>query len=453
MAEQYDVVIIGLGPGGEVAADRLLKAGKTVALVERELIGGECGYWACIPSKTLLRPVELVRETATTPGVTDAVLDWDAARGWRDTMIRHLDDANQVTAYQEQGATVIRGRARVAGPGVVDVDGRRVSCEHIVIATGSSPAVPDIDGLTDCTVWTNREMTNLSEIPGRVTIIGASAVAVEASQYLHGFGAHVTLVGRGPHLMSREEPRVSELAANHLRNHGIDLRLGAAPVRARRDGADSVVELEDGTSVAADVIVLATGRRPNSDDLGLETLGITDREDGAIQVDEHCSAGPGVWAIGDVTGKAQFTHVAKYQARIAVDTILGRPRRADYTGIPRVVFGHPEIAAVGITAEQATAAGRRVRTADVDLAAALARPWTYERSPPTSPSGWSPTLTPTSCSARGRWRPRPVSGSTKPRLPSAPRSPLSRNCTSMTTTSRSIPARRPGSLGGRAIGK
>ena len=381
MAERYDVVIIGMGPGGEVAASRLLKAGKRVAVVEQELIGGECGYWACIPSKTLLRPVELARETTATPGISDGVLDWDAVRAWRDDMVRHLDDAKQVAAYETQGATVVRGHARVAGPGHVDVDGRRLACEHILIATGSTAVEPDIPGLAECTVWTNREATNLHEIPARVVIVGASAVAVEVSQYLRGFGSEVTLVGRGPRLLAREEPRVSELAAVHLRRQGIGLRLGAAPVRARRDGADSVLELDDGTSLAADAIVLATGRRPRTDGLGLESLDLNLSEVGAIEVDEHCRAGAGVWAIGDVTGAMQFTHVAKYQARIAVDTMLGRPRRAEYAGIPRVVFGHPEVASVGLTEDQATTEGRQVTTAEVDLTAALARPWTYERQP------------------------------------------------------------------------
>jgi pyruvate/2-oxoglutarate dehydrogenase complex dihydrolipoamide dehydrogenase (E3) component len=186
MTERYDVVIIGLGPGGEAAANRLLKACRRVALVERELIGGECGYWACIPSKTLLRPIELARETAATPGITAAVLDWDAARAWRDDMIRNLDDTNQVAGYEEQGATVIRGRARLAGPGQVDVGGRKLACEHILIATGSAPVIPEIAGLDEGTVWTNREVTNLSEIPERVAIVGVSAVAVEVSQYLRG---------------------------------------------------------------------------------------------------------------------------------------------------------------------------------------------------------------------------------------------------------------------------
>ncbi|WP_185994276.1 dihydrolipoyl dehydrogenase family protein [Nocardioides campestrisoli] len=379
--DAYDAVVIGMGPGGEVAATRLLQAGKRVAVVERELIGGECGYWACIPSKTLLRPVELALQAAAAPGVTTPPLDWEAARQWRDAMVRHLDDAKQVAGYEDQGATVVRGEARIAGPGVVEVDGRRLVTQHVIVATGSRSVVPEIEGLDECTVWTNREATGFEQVPGRVVVIGASAVAVEVAQYLAGYGAQVTLVGRGPRLLRREEPRVGELAAEHLRARGIDLRLGAGPVRAFKDGADSSLVLDDGSVLTADVLVLATGRRPRTEGLGLEELEVTLDGHGALAVDEHCHAGAGVWGVGDVTGTAMFTHVAKYQARIATAAILGRPRTARYDSVPRVVFGHPEIAAVGMTEEQAVAGGRRVRTSQVDLTAALARPWTYEEEP------------------------------------------------------------------------
>ncbi|USQ81284.1 NAD(P)/FAD-dependent oxidoreductase [Ornithinimicrobium faecis] len=383
MAEQerFDAAVLGMGPGGEVAADRLLKAGKKVLVVEPELIGGECGYWACIPSKTLLRPVELAWSTAETPGVTTSSVVWEEARSWRDDMVRHHDDARQVQQYEEQGATVVRGAARIAGPGRIDVQGREFTTDQIVVATGSTARVPDIEGLDQCTVWTNREATNLREVPRRVVIIGAGPVAVETSQYLRGLGAEVTILARGRRLLGREEPRVSELALEHLRARGITVLLNTSAERAHRDGADSMLVLPDGTALAADAVVVATGRQPRTQDLGLESLSVVlDKETGAIEVDEHCAGGPGVWAVGDVTGIMEVTHVAKYQARVAVDTMLGRARSANYDAIPRVVFGHPEVAAVGLTREQA-AEKMQVVAAEVDLTAALARPWTHEQEP------------------------------------------------------------------------
>lgn len=381
MAEQerFDAAVLGMGPGGEVAADRLLRAGKKVLVVEPELIGGECGYWACIPSKTLLRPVGLVQETAGTPGVTASSIAWMEARAWRDDMVRHHDDARQVTQFEEQGATVVRGAARIAGPGRVEVQGREFTTDQIVVATGSTARVPDIEGLDQCTVWTNREVTNLSEVPDRVVIIGGGPVAVEASQWLSGYGAEVTMLVRS-RLLQREEPRVSELIAEHLRARGITILLGVSAERAHRDGSESVLVLPDGATLRADAIVVATGRLPRTGDLGLEDLGVVLDRSGAIEVDEHCAAGSGVWAVGDVTGIMEVTHVAKYQARVAVDTMLGRPRAANYEAIPRVVFGHPEVAAVGLTREQASEQ-LQVVAAEVDLTAALARPWTHEQEP------------------------------------------------------------------------
>lgn len=371
MAQGYDVAVVGMGPGGEVAADRLLAAGKRVLIVEQELVGGECGYWACIPSKTLLRPVGLARETAQTPGVSLSSVTWDEVRAWRDDMVQ----------YEERGATVVRGAGRITGPRVIEVAGQRHAAEHIIVATGSTARVPDIEGLGECTVWTNREVTNAQEVPDRVVIIGGGPVAVETSQYLHGLGAAVTLLVRGDRLLAGEDRRVSELLTDHLRTRGITMLFETSAERAHRDGTDSVLELPDGTTLRADVIVAATGRRPRTEGLGLQELGVRLSRSGAIEVDEHCSAGPGVWAVGDVTGVMELTHVAKHQARVAVDTLLGRPRVAVYDAIPRVVFGHPEVAAVGLTSQQAEAQQLDVVTAEVDLAATLARPWTTEREP------------------------------------------------------------------------
>ena len=381
MSEHFDAVVIGMGPGGEVAASRLLQAGKRVAVVERELIGGECGYWACIPSKTLLRPPEARGEADRAAGVDGARLDWPATRDYRDSMIRHLDDSAQVAGYETSGATVIKGAARVTGPGTVYVEGRAVSAEHIVVATGSDPVLPPIGGLREVPVWTNREATTLTEIPRRVAMIGGSAVGVELGLFLRRFGAEVTIIEAAPRLLAREDPRVGELTEQYLAGEGIDVRTGVSASTVRRDRDDTVVELDGGGDVRCDVIVVGTGRTPRAGELGLDSVGIELGAHGELVVDEHCRAGAGVWGLGDVTGVMPFTHVAMYQARVVADNILGRDRTARYTGVPRVVFTDPEVAAVGLTAEQAGDDGRAIATAEVDLADAIARPWTYEKDP------------------------------------------------------------------------
>jgi pyruvate/2-oxoglutarate dehydrogenase complex dihydrolipoamide dehydrogenase (E3) component len=381
MTEHVDVAVIGMGPGGEVAASRLLASGKRVAVIERELIGGECAYWACIPSKTVLRPPEAAGEVQRVAGVDGGQLDWAAARDYRDYMARHLDDSGQVRGYADEGALVLKGEARFTGPGRVDVDGRELVADHLVIATGSEAVVPPIDGLETVRTWTNRETYTTRDLPDRAVVVGGSAVGVETAQFLARFGVHVTLVQRGDRLLGREEARVGELVEVYLRQAGVDVRTGSEPVRARRDGHASVLDLADGSSASGDVVVLATGRAPRTAGLGLADIGVEPGERGEIAVDERCRAAEGVWALGDVTGILPFTHVAKYQGRIVADAILGRPRTARYDGIPRVVFADPEIAAAGLTREQAEDRGLRVVGAEVDLARALARPWTYEREP------------------------------------------------------------------------
>jgi dihydrolipoamide dehydrogenase len=381
MTEQVDVAVIGMGPGGEVAASRLLAAGKRVAVIERELIGGECAYWACIPSKTVLRPPEAAGEVDRAAGAEGARLAWPQAREYRDDMARHLDDAGQVSGYADQGALVLKGEARLLAPGRLEVAGRQLNADHVVVATGSEAVVPTIDGLDEVTVWTNRETYTAADLPDRAVIVGGSAVGIETAQFLTRFGVQVTVVQRGDRLLGREEPRVGELARTALQAAGVDVRTGTSPRRARRDGADSVLDLDDGSQVRADVVVMATGRRPRTDDLGLERVGVRLGDSGGVVVDEHCRAADGVWALGDVTAVLPFTHVAKYQGRIVADAILGRPRPARYDGIPRVVFADPEIAAVGLTQAQADEHGLPTAAAEVDLAQSLARPWTYERDP------------------------------------------------------------------------
>jgi pyruvate/2-oxoglutarate dehydrogenase complex dihydrolipoamide dehydrogenase (E3) component len=381
VSEDVDIAVLGMGPGGEVAASRLLSAGKKVAVLERELIGGECAYWACIPSKTVLRPPEVRVGADRAAGVHGARLDWAATRDYRDYMARHLDDSGQVASYADQGALVVKGAARLAGPGVVTVDGREIRADHVVLATGSHAATPPIDGLHEVTVWTNRETYTATDLPGRAVIVGGSAVGVETALFLARFGVGVTLVQRSDRLLSREDPRVGDLTRTYLAEAGVDVRTGATPERARRDGVDSVLDLTDGTSVRGDVVVAATGRAPRTAGLGLEQVGIELGRHGEVPIDAHGRAAEGVWAIGDVTGVMPFTHVAKYQGRLVADAILGRPRPATYEGIPRVVFADPEIAAAGLTAAQADARGLRTVAAEIDLAQSLARPWTYERDP------------------------------------------------------------------------
>jgi pyruvate/2-oxoglutarate dehydrogenase complex dihydrolipoamide dehydrogenase (E3) component len=232
MTEHVDVAVIGMGPGGEVAASRLLSAGRRVAVIERELIGGECAYWACIPSKIVLRPPEAAGGVDRAAGAEGARLDWPAARHYRDYMARHLDDSGQVSGYRDAGALVLKGDARISGPGRVTVDGRELTTDHVIVATGSEALVPPIEGLDQVTVWTNRETYTAADLPGRALVVGGSAVSVETAQFLVRFGVQVTLLQRGDRLMRREEPRVGELVEERLREAGVDVRTGREPVRA-----------------------------------------------------------------------------------------------------------------------------------------------------------------------------------------------------------------------------
>lgn len=387
MAEHYDVIVIGMGTGGETAAHRLLGGGLRVAVVERERIGGECAYWACIPSKTLLRATEARAEAEHAPGVSRPDLAWPALRDYRDYMIRHLDDTAQVEGLRRRGATVIKAAARLTGPGQVEADGQQLTAEHVIIATGSSPVWPSVDGLGDVPVWTNREAITLTHLPGRVTFLGGGATGIELSQFLARMGSQVTIVQRADRLLNREDAALSEVIAQRLAGEGITVRTGVSARAVRRvsgaDGEETIVELDDATTVHTDIVVNAAGRAPNTASLNLPAAGVSPGARGQIEVDEHCRAGDGLWAVGDVTGIALFTHLATYQGRIAADNILGRPRVTDYTAVPRVVFTQPEIAAVGLTPTQAGARGIEVVTTTLDLPDRIARPYTYE----TEPSG------------------------------------------------------------------
>ncbi|MGZ4268183.1 MAG: dihydrolipoyl dehydrogenase family protein [Solirubrobacteraceae bacterium] len=370
-SSEFDAVVIGAGPGGRGAAKRLVQAGRSVAMVEQELVGGECPFWACIPTKTLLRPAEAIGELRHVAGLDAQAARWDEVRAYRDYMNSGLDDAKKAEAYASMGIEIVRGHARITGPGAVDVDGRALTARHLVIATGTDPAIPPVDGIADVEYWTNREATTLTEVPGSAIVLGGGPVGVELGQMLARYGARVTIVEAAERLLSRETASVGEQLAELLAaEDAIDVRTGAQAVAVERDGAGVAVTLHGGDRLCAQRLVVAVGRRPRVVGIGLDAVGIEPGERG-IEVDEHCRAADGVWAVGDVTGIAPFTHVAGYQARIACADILDAGRRpADYKAMPRVVFSDPEVAAVGLTPEQAGERGLATATATVDLSEA-----------------------------------------------------------------------------------
>ncbi len=380
MSDRYDVVILGAGPAGEVALNTLLKADRRVALVEQEIIGGECSNWGCIPTKTLLRPTELKGKCERAAGVNTPSLDFERLSAYRDYMVSDHDDTKRVASYEARGVAVFKKGGRVAGPGKVEVGGLVLETDAIIVATGAEAVVPPIPGLAEAGYWTNREATDLTEVPASAVVIGGGAVGVELAQFLARFGSEVTLVQGAERLADREEPQIGDLLAEILEGDGIDLRLGVHAEAVRVEGDERVVELDDGSEARGEVLVVATGRRPRTQEIGLETVGIEPTRRG-ITVDERCRAGAGVWAIGDVTGIAAFTHVGKYQGRIAAMDIMGLPAKADYRAVPRVYFTDPEVACVGMTEEQARQAGIDVATATIDLPTSIARPYTFQERP------------------------------------------------------------------------
>jgi dihydrolipoamide dehydrogenase len=367
MIPAFDVIVIGSGSGGRGVAKRLADAGMTVAMVESELVGGECPYWACMPAKTLLRPPEAVASANRVPGVAARIDRWDEVLAFRDRITAGADDARKSAQYRDRGVTILRGRGRLAGPGVVEVDGTPHHSPRVVIATGSTTALPPIDGLDAIEVWTNREALSLTEVPESAAVLGGGPVGIEIGQMLARYGSRVHVIETAERLLAREEPEVGDMVGAALGAEGIDVRTGARVARVSPRGGRAVLHLADGAEVEAARVIVATGRRPRTEDLGLETVGIT-AGDAGIPVDERCRAAEGVWAVGDVNGEGRFTHVAAYQARIVCGDIRGLPVRADYRAVPRVVFCDPEVAAVGMTASAAREAGIATVAARVDLA-------------------------------------------------------------------------------------
>jgi len=366
MVDDADVVVIGMGPGGEDVAGRLAEAGLDVVGVEKELVGGECPYWGCVPSKMMIRAANLLTEGRRIPGMAGAATitaDWAPVAGRiRADATDNWDDRVAVERFEAKGGRLVRGAGRLAGPGKVAVGDQIIEAGRaIVLAAGTTPSIPPVAGLADAPYWTNRHAIEASELPGSLIVLGGGAIGIELSQVFTRFGVDVAVVEALDRLLPLEEPEAGALIAGVLAGEGVAVHTGARATGVTHGGGQFTLTLADARPLRAERLLVATGRRADLAALGVASIGI-DAAQRWVPVDERLRAAPGVWAVGDLTGVGAFTHVAMYQAGIAVDDILGKdPPPADYRALPRVTFSDPEVGSVGLSEAAAAARGVRIR--------------------------------------------------------------------------------------------
>jgi pyruvate/2-oxoglutarate dehydrogenase complex dihydrolipoamide dehydrogenase (E3) component len=380
MAEDHDLIVIGMGVGGEEVAGRAASAGMDVAGIEGRLVGGECPYWGCIPSKMMIRAANALAESRRVDklaGSASQSPDWQPVAARVREATANWDDTIAVDRFVKKGGHFVRGKARIVSEREVEVDGRRLKASRgIVIATGGEPAAPPIPGLDEVDYWTNREAIEATELPRSIVVLGAGAIGLELAQAFNRFGTEVTVIETAPHALPAEEPENGDAVTEALAADGIRIVTNATAGRVSGSPSGVSVELADGRTIEGERLLVATGRRSDLRALGVDNAGL-DADAGAVETDEHLRAGDGIWAVGDVTGKGAFTHMAVYQGRIAAADILGRDHApADYSAVPRVTFTDPEVASVGMTEAQARAEGMDVATG-VKTTSSSARGWIH----------------------------------------------------------------------------